>query len=384
MKSLSKIFITILAALSITTVSYAASTEKITSGTDISPKENTFRVVGSETEFILLDVSEDLNSKFLIMAKSYFPRREYGTAQRFDPDISGSLARFLNKEFLEEGAKDSFTNKVYSIPSEVVAHIDKNHMWETEAGNPSGNCPERYVVKAGVVVPSQEEYIKYQDKIGMTDDFDTLVHTPKFSGWWTRTGAAGKDMISVRPVSGKTQTYTWTSNDAGLNFRPMFWVDVDFFSDVKIDVETVGENVLKEIKKYYSVDQLKKLYPLNRIYDYLGYTPEVSVGNVKFFSDGKNITNLTKYVSELTIRAEFTNNLSNAVSGNAIAVKYTSGGFPRQMVSVPLSVNPGATEKQEFVFKFRTPPLEGEYVKVFYSALSDRTATTSNSVIIGE
>ena len=352
----------------------AAPFENISSGVLDSPRENVFRVMGTDTEFILLDSSENHESKFFIMAKSYFPKRAYGKNQRFDPEDPGNIAYFLNNEFLTEGCKDSFTNRVYKLPDEVIAHIDKNHIWETEAGRAAGNCPERYSVKAGVALLSQEEYLKYQAKIGMTDEFDNLVDAPKYTGWWTRTGAATAEMICIRPVTGTAKTYGWTSNDAGLNLRPAFWVDKDFFKDVKIDLTTVGENVKQEIKKYYSIDELKVLYPESLIYDYLGFTPEVFIGNAEFLEDDIS--------GKLNIKADFTNNLTEEISGNVVLVKYTSGGFPRQMVSIPLTILSKEKKEASLEFNLKNPLEKGEYIKLFYSEVSDRKGNTSNSIII--
>lgn len=377
MIKMKKLLACVLTFVSVCSASYAAPFEKITSGRDDSPRENVFRVMGTDMEFILLDTSENQESKFLIMAKSYFPKRAYGKNQRFDPEDPGNIAYFLNNEFLEEGIKDSFTRKLYKLPHEIVNSIDKNHVWETEAGKATGNCPESYTFKAGVSLISQTEYLKYQSKIGMIDEFSNLKDSPTFVGWWTRTGSDTSEMVCIRPVTGKTQTYGWTSGDAGLNFRPLFWVDIDFFKNVKIDIETAGENVKAEIKKYYSVNELKNLYSLSRIYDCLGFTPEVEISNAHVSKD-ENI------LGKLNIKADFMNNLTEEISGNIIAVKYTSGGFPRQMVSVPLTIGGKEKKTASLEFNLKTSTAPGEYIKVFYMDVYDRIGKTSNSVIINQ
>ncbi len=375
MNKIKKLLVCVLTFVSFCSASSAAPFEKITSGKDNSPKENVFRIIGTDMEFILLDTSENQESKFLLMAKSYFPKRSYGKNQRFDPEDPGNIAYFLNNEFLEEGIKDGFTKKLYKLPQEVVESIDKNHVWETEAGKATGNCPESYTFKAGISLLSQTEFLKYQSKIGMIDEFSNLKDSPTFVGWWTRTGSETSEMICIRPVTGKTQTYGWASGDAGLNFRPLFWVDIDFFKNVKIDIETAGENVKAEIKKYYSVDELKKLYSLGRIYDCLGFTPEVEISNVDVSKDPGALR-------KINIKADYKNNLTEEISGNIIAVKYTSGGFPRQMVSIPYTLSGKENKTVSLDFNLKSPLVTGEYIKLFYSSVSDRMGNTSNSVII--
>ncbi len=375
MNRVKRFFAILMAVLSFTAHIYAAPFEKITSGTDKSPEENVFRVFGTDMEFILLDTSDNLESKFFIMAKSYFPKKAYGKNQRFDPEDPGNIAYFLNNEFLTDGITDGFTKRLYKLPNEITAHIDKNHVWETEAGRTAGNCPERYYFTAGVALLSQEEYLKYQNKIGMTDEFNNLIDAPNFVGWWTRTGSASSEMICVRPVTGTTQLYGWASNDAGLNFRPAFWVDKDFFKNVKIDLTTVGENVKQEIKKYYSIDELKNLYPVSLIYDYLDFTPEVFIDNVDAFKNDNAAGNLN-------IKADFINNLTEEISGSLVAVLYASGGFPKRMASVPLTILPKSEVTAEINLNLGTALKSGDYVKIFYSKASDRMGNTSNSIII--
>ncbi|MBO5059474.1 MAG: hypothetical protein J6C82_00990 [Clostridia bacterium] len=363
---------------------FSAALEKISKGTLVSPEENVFRLWGDDNEFILLDVSEDNNSKFFVMAKSYFSKRAYssGKNQRFDPENPSSVAYFLNGEFLKKGITDSFTKRNYRLPEEIIEHINFNHSWTTEAGRVGGDCPKEYVTKTGIALLSQTEYLKYQDKIGMTDGFDNLIHTPKYTGFWTRTGANSSEMICVRAVTSVTQTLAWAINDAGLNIRPVFWLDIDFFREVPIDLSSAGENVKAIFKEYYTINELEKIYPESWVYDYLGYKPDVSVKNTVIKVDGDSASALKAGAHKMSVNAEFVNNLQEDIGGRIVAVKYHSNGTPQQMASLPLDIPANSSVSAGIELNFNTPCKNGDYVKLFYSSAYDKFAKTSNSVRI--
>lgn len=381
MNKLLKKAIVLVSALAMSAQAYAAPFGDITQGTLTSPEDNVFRVWGDDNEFILLDVAEDDNSsKFFVMAKSYFSKKAYGSNQRFDPENSMNIAYFLNNEFLTKGITDSFTKRTYRLPQGVVDHIDTEHIWTTEAGRTAGNCPTEYTVKAGVALISQTEYQKYQTKIGMEDGFDDLICTPNWKGFWTRTGAQSAEMICVRSGVSTTKLLGWTSTDAGLCIRPVFWLDVDFFRDVAIDLSTAGENVKAVFKKYYTVNELEKIYPESWIYDYLDYTPDVSVKGASFRANGATVTRLGEGANTVSATAQFVNNLTEEISGNAVLVRYSSAGIPREMASVPLTIAAGKSANAEVGVAFDTPYQSGDYVKLYFSPAYGKTGTASNAV----
>lgn len=218
-----------------------------------TPVENIFKIEGSEKEFILLD---DENG-FFVMAKNNYGKRAFdpnGT-QKFDIEDTNNIAYWLNNEFLEKG---NGTVEL-KLPDEIIKYIDTEHVWDTEAGFASGNCPEGYSTKSGVALLSQTEWRKYYKKFGCVDGMG-------IEGWWLRTprainGAANLVLASMTTQSQTGQTFgKEANNSANFYVRPVFYLTNEFFKNVKIDLETAGAEIISAMARHFNKDDLQNIY----------------------------------------------------------------------------------------------------------------------------
>ena len=166
--------------LLMTTCAYAGPVDRISSrlrdAVENTPPENIFQIKGSAKQYILLDSTEDEKAKYFVMSKQFFEPVEFDMAntQRFEPEKKGNVGYYLNTTLLNTG--DDYGEK---LDDEIVKHIDFQHEWLTEAGTPSGACPEDYTFTAGLSLLSQTEWMQYAGKFGAKDDGEA---------WWLRTG----------------------------------------------------------------------------------------------------------------------------------------------------------------------------------------------------
>jgi len=283
-----RVFLAVLLMISLfNTQAFAAPAVDITGMPKNTPAENVFRVKGSDQEFILLDVSDEKDSKFFVMGKGMYANRAFdsGGNQKFNPENPANIAYFLNHDFLTLGNQESLTTKRYKLPDDVVEYIDFEHVWEVEEGAKSGPA---FKTKCGVALISQTELLKYKEKIGTDDDLLNKKYSMKAAGWWLRTPSVTSEVNMVR--INMTSTSRWSTADAGLHIRPVFWLSQDFFKNVPIDLKTAGENVKAVFKENYTLGELKKIYSESDIYDYLGYNSKILIQNVQFSDTQKTLT----------------------------------------------------------------------------------------------
>ena len=221
----------------------ALSSSKLEGYNKITPEQNLFYIEGyPNKKFIVLDCD---SSGFLILANEI-----YGTAsfdsdnmQKFDVNKQNNIAYYLNNDFLKD---DNF------LPPEIVPYIDYKRVWKTEGGNDSGACPKSYDTVCGVSLLSYTEFLKYYGKIGLFDDAARV-------NWWLRSPLGGD--LKALVVSGGTYTDEGKLKSANaslaMGVRPLFWVNKNFFADVKVNISQLGENITKSIVKNISAQFLK-------------------------------------------------------------------------------------------------------------------------------
>ena len=221
----------------------ALSSSKLEGYNKITPEQNLFYIEGyPNKKFIVLDCD---SSGFLILANEI-----YGTAsfdsdnmQKFDVNKQNNIAYYLNNDFLKD---DNF------LPPEIVPYIDYKRVWKTEGGNDSGACPKSYDTVCGVSLLSYTEFLKYYGKIGLFDDAARV-------NWWLRSPLGGD--LKALVVSGGTYTDEGKLKSANaslaMGVRPLFWVNKNFFADVKVNISQMGENIKKSIVKNISAQFLK-------------------------------------------------------------------------------------------------------------------------------
>ena len=214
---------------------------------EFTPKTGIFHVGGQE--FILLSSTKDDNSKFLVMTRDTYGNKNFDddNTQKFDPEDSNNIAHWLNNGFLEAEK---------TLPKEIVDHINKDAEWETEGGHASGNTPVGNTVTCGISLLSQTEYNRFYPKFGIRDNM-----TLQDQAWWLRSpfaSGAGNNIIIVCKVSDPVvtgRTIQWPANRA-LPVRPVFYLNKDFFKNVKVNAHALGVEVKKAMLKQYTVDEL--------------------------------------------------------------------------------------------------------------------------------
>lgn len=199
-----------------------------------TPSDNIFVVDGKE--FILLDVLESDESKFLVMSKNSLVKHKYASSgQKFD-----EMNAYLNGEFKEGGY----------LPDSILEHINYNAVWKMEPFMWPHEQDDETSVVAGISIPAVYEISRYIDKIGYYDEM----------GWWTRTPNGGKSgsgdtMFShdgdITHLSTMWANLCW--NEYGI--RPIFYLNRDFFKEEKLDLACLGQNVRRAIANEYSDDE---------------------------------------------------------------------------------------------------------------------------------
>lgn len=260
-------------------------------GSNTSDKKCKFSLANdSATEYILLDVSEDNNSKFYVMTADAFGSHTFDTngSSKFDPSVQANIAYWLNHAFKTEGGADKI------LPDDILGHIDNNHEWLTDA--PMGE--DDYLSVCGISLISIDEAIKYAGKYGY-NEFNN-------NRWWTRSSVKIPDgRIVPAPMDTNGNIHGTGATDNTPRVRPVFWLDRDFFKDVKLNLENLADSdVVKVIADNYARDELSGIYSDEELgifgYDKCG----VYDVNIKD-KDGNKITKLNGNVKGLNIEAKF-------------------------------------------------------------------------------
>ena len=341
-----------------------------------TPEENVFAVDGYTQRFALLDTTEDDKSKYLIMLID-----NCGTAvfdgdntQRFDPNDKNNIAYRLNTEFLSAnislnvatGLAPSSSDSITSgLPQVISAHIDKGHIWRTEGGNQGGLCPESYAVEAAISILSQEELVKYKNKVGRKDD----ITSRGALGWWLRTPADAKAMqlLTVRLDDDSLYAERPAEYDAnkGMALRPVFYVDKDFFKSVRLSPYSLGKNIIATMKHHHTQEELAKLYTRDELWNYLGYKADISI---------------TGETDEVGADIEITNNLNTQESVIVTAVMYNEkneqSGYSAKYVTLE------AGGRQNIQFEFSTEFRQKQKLVVFAWDMSQSPMPVSNIITL--
>lgn len=260
-----------------------------------TPQENIFKISGSSKKFILLDSGDDSNSKFFVLSMDSYGTKAFDSdnTQRFDTTDSNNIAYWLNNDFKTLG---NGTGNI--LPEGILNHINTQHIWLTEAGHPNGNCPYDYDVVAGIALMSQTELIQYHPKFGLRDDIPG-AGTTSAAGWLLRTARGlqvdtGNYLLVVRTddhsSDGLGNTHQTTAVYAGYHVRPTFYLNRDFFKNVKLDLSTLGDNVKNAIKAEYSLDEIiggSAGYTLEEVYSSFGFEVPPAAVNVAISGNAK-------------------------------------------------------------------------------------------------
>jgi len=303
-----------------------------------APTENVFHVKdadGNDRSFVLLD--RDANGNYLVIVDEDYGRHAYTTlcndgnsAQttrnesdwQFDTKNEKSIGYWLNNDFLTTG------NSGKKLPEEVVDNLVEKD-WEIEDnistnGTISSTATgyDEYIalknsktgartVRGKIALPSRTEFATYKAKMS-ADNVEQHSNWKNWGGYYTRTGVteAKESNGAVTYInyfyhicaSNINMTNATLVRDGNLTkndidaypVRPIFWLESDFFKDVAINTETVGDNVKKQIVQY-SMDDLLNTYSYAQLKD-LGYAIDDSwlgYGNYPTHKDLVSVSNVT-------------------------------------------------------------------------------------------
>ncbi len=253
--------------------------QTIPSAREFSDEKYIFKIDGSNQRFLLVDESDSYTSKFFVVAIDYYGSKVWHASgsDRFDPQDPESMAYYLNNDFIKFGYTSKIAGRTYKLPEQIIDHVDFEHEWDCEWGKLGGDAPNDYKIKCGIAIPSQEELKKYADKIGWDDNFASRDNDFNPLPWAVRSTDYGGYIVCARPSIDKTMLNTFGRTWGAIGVRPCFWLDTDFFKEVKLDLNSMGSRVKDVFKKYYTIDEMSELYSKQECYDYMGYTPELTL-----------------------------------------------------------------------------------------------------------
>ena len=265
-----------------------------------SPNENLFSVPdanGFMRRFILLDT--DSNGNYFVMADESYGTHSFTTLSEnqvenkdakdsewsFNPENENSVAYWLNDDkngFLATG------NGGLTLPDKIIDNLVLKE-WQIENNYVENTVPETHEnyadvekwlknkenlrsVTSKLSLLSLTEYNAYKDKISACILSDTWAGDMLRTVWSQASVNDESITFNVNPLHilpNADLTKTWCMNNVDLKYatgdsgvygiRPVFWLDKDFFREVKLDVLKSGDNVKKKMKKNGFAD-LSEIY----------------------------------------------------------------------------------------------------------------------------
>lgn len=226
-----------------------------------TPSENVFSIDGKK--FILLDVTNDNNSKFLVMSEKSLTKRVYTTASGQSVD---NMSEYLNGDFKNGGF----------LPTSIINYINYSAVWKHEPYMWPADQADEVSFKAGITLPAVYELKKYADKIGVYDEL----------GMWTRTpngqrSSDGNTVIGCGANNKSVGTFwAYDGRNTELGIRPIFYLKKDFFAKNKIDYMSMGSNVRNAIVSTYKQAELTAYTESERDIIYVKGNVSVDFGNM--------------------------------------------------------------------------------------------------------
>lgn len=279
------------------TVNYAEASNPYNAGYSgkysTSASDYTFETKEGDS-FSLLDVKDSTSAKYFMITSKQYARaqafRENGVAEYFKmPEDSlkfesNSVKNYqypswgLNGNmFIEKSTYDQFNEfngNTVRISDKVREYIDWNHTWKVEAA-PNAKKDgvalpnDVYTYTAGIVYPSMGEIVTYADRFltqtgGNIITTRTFINNPEIND--RRVAVVNSDKTDKWSIGG------WNLSTAMyFPVRPVFWLNDQFFANVKVDLSTAGAAVKQEIKKV-SLYKLLEIYTADELRNQLGLT----------------------------------------------------------------------------------------------------------------
>lgn len=283
-----------------------------------TPKKNVFKTEDSSKEFILLDVKNNNDSKFLILSKDFYGQHAFtegctsntGTSdeRKFDSENEKNVAYWLNNGFLKQEN---------TIPTEIQKYINFDYYWKTEPRWYTTNSSNSTVTKAGIALMSAWEQEKYITEFGYMD----LL--PNDTSWLLRTAFAGQSHQSAMAINTGGNRVNLDMTRADSYIRPEFHLNRDFFKEVRIDLSSAGSNVIKAMKENYTLDEMKAIYSEPELVTAFDAAAQGTDYAHIDFSNGKTGTNIL--VAEPSGKNDAACTVTQYENENCCALEYVDG-----------------------------------------------------------
>ncbi len=347
-----------------------------------TPPENVFRVEGDDRTFVLLDTTNNNDSKFFILTKEYYAKRAFDTSGKslFDPTSTKNVGYWLNHSFLTNGSS-MHGGAVYKFPKGIIDHINRNHIWVTDGENAATSQLGTY----GVGLISQEEMVKYKDKFGVNDGLTTSDLFRTIAGWWMRSQDnpdSGSKITFRLDLKDGGRVSTWSASGSNeIATRPCFYLDRDFFKKVRINTADMGANVREAIKKTYSKEELIGVYTKEEVQDMFGYDADVNIKVARMTdSNGNAIKNLLN-ADKITTTVDAKSFIAGDNKVILIQVLYGEDDCPIKFVSKSVNLTFGKYAELKIDISLNSRQREkGAYLKTYILKPGAGFKTLSNAV----
>lgn len=338
--------------------------------TETTPPENIFKIDGSDKEFILLDTRNNDQAKFFVMAKDFYGEQPFDTAANTS-EGQGSIAKF-NKFNSEQDTNiaywlnNVFPNEGNTLPEEIQNYIDWDYIWKTE---PNKVGMSAYTTKAGIALLSAWELDKYHAKFGYQDSI-----SKDNTAWYVRTAFAGSSWTSSMVLGAKLNVngtvyngrLTNANGERAAYIRPVFNIGKDFFSNVRLDINSLGENVKAAMRAVYDADELRGIYTKNELIEKMGFPRdgEIIINSVTDLSASE----LSSLAGQESVNVNYTvkNNSDAARDYFAAAAAYNADGEILSLSGENVSLN---AKSKTFGNQLRLDNINTEknaaYIKMF-------------------
>ena len=163
----------------------------------------------------------------------------------------------------------------------------------------------------------------------------------------------------------------------------MFYLDRDFFKEVKLDVNNIGANVISMFKKMYSIDDLQNIYTDEELWDIFGYKSGIMI-TVPGFTDenGEKVEDLDKQ-DYINIIVDLKSTMVNACDVMLLSVLYGSDNCPISFSRKRFGMNSGENKTVDIGMTLKETYKEnGAYIKVYVLRCGNRLDALSNAVRI--
>lgn len=204
--------------------------------------------------FSLIDYDDDKKQIFATVTevtKGYcYDYYKDSAIQKLDKNDENSILYFVNT--------NDFKNA-------VIGDRLKNYLvttdWVTESGNPSGQMPDQQTDRCDISLLSVTEYINNIDKIGYnigSGAVGCFLRTPSYK-------ESNGRVVYIPKTKPIIQTET-SNNGKGLIYpRAVFNLDIDFLKDIRIDVDTMGEDIKKIITDNFTLNEMSEKYSIDEL-----------------------------------------------------------------------------------------------------------------------